>query len=223
MYTTRPGLILGFHGTDESVVRKVVLETQSLEFKENVWDWLGHGAYFWENSPSRALEFAETSSKRVGSSVKKPAVIGAVIDLNYCLDLLDYKNLSILKDAYDILKLTYKLSAFELPQNKPDKNGAQSDLLLRNLDRAVIETVHLINRKSNKAPFDSVRGVFWEGNLLYPNAGFREKDHIQICVRNPNCIKGFFIPRTRTHYVDIGPKDSGGGPEIVFDGSGLAA
>ena len=45
------------------------------------------------------------------------------------------------------------------------------------------------------SPFDSVRGVFWEGKELYKNAGFREKDHIQICIRNPNCIKGYFLPR----------------------------
>jgi hypothetical protein len=43
--------------------------------------------------------------------------------------------------------------------------------------------------------FDSVRGVFWEGKELYPGAGFMERNHIQICLRNPNCIKGFFIPR----------------------------
>ena len=36
---------------------------------------------------------------------------------------------------------------------------------------------------------------FWEGQKLYPNAGFREKNHIQICVCNPNCIKGYFLPR----------------------------
>ncbi|TSA32147.1 MAG: hypothetical protein D4R64_16610 [Porphyromonadaceae bacterium] len=41
----------------------------------------------------------------------------------------------------------------------------------------------------------SVRGVFFEGKELYPNSGFREKNHIQICVRNPNCIKGYFLPR----------------------------
>ena len=35
---------------------------------------------------------------------------------------------------------------------------------------------------------------FWEGQELYPNAGFREKNHIQICVCNPNCIKGYFLP-----------------------------
>lgn len=30
---------------------------------------------------------------------------------------------------------------------------------------------------------------------LYPSAGFREKDHIQIAVINPNCIKAFFKVR----------------------------
>ena len=44
-------------------------------------------------------------------------------------------------------------------------------------------------------PFDSVRGTFEEGNEMYPGAGFREKTHTQVCVRNLNCIKGYFIPR----------------------------
>ncbi len=44
-------------------------------------------------------------------------------------------------------------------------------------------------------PFDSVRGVFFEGNELYEGAGFLDKTHIQICIRNPNLIRGYFIPR----------------------------
>jgi len=44
-------------------------------------------------------------------------------------------------------------------------------------------------------PFDSVRAAYIEGEELYPNAGFNDKNHIQLCVRNPNCIKGFFMPR----------------------------
>jgi hypothetical protein len=63
------------------------------------------------------------------------------------------------------------------------------------LDCAVIQTLHEVREKSKLPPFDSVRGVFWEGSPLYPNAGFREKDHIQICIRNPNCVKGYFLPR----------------------------
>lgn len=42
--------------------------------------------------------------------------------------------------------------------------------------------------------FDTVREVFVEGDELYPIAGFKEKNHIQICVRNLNCIKGYFNP-----------------------------
>ena len=52
-----------------------------------------------------------------------------------------------------------------------------------------------LNKKANTHSYDSVKGVFWEGQELYPNAGFREKNHIQICVCNPNCIKGYFLPR----------------------------
>ena len=35
---------------------------------------------------------------------------------------------------------------------------------------------------------------------LYDGAGFLDKTHIQICIRNPNCIKGYFIPRKETDW-----------------------
>ncbi|MBB1441019.1 hypothetical protein H5202_20645 [Shewanella sp. SG41-4] len=41
---------------------------------------------------------------------------------------------------------------------------------------------------------DSVRGMFPEGDELYNGAGFRDKNHIQLCIVNPNCIIGFFDP-----------------------------
>ena len=78
----------------------------------------------------------------------------------------------------------------KLPENKKGKNT--DDLLLRNLDCLVIESVH---NERQPLSFDSVRGVFWEGQELYNNAGFKEKNHIQIYIRNPNCIKGYFLPR----------------------------
>lgn len=69
-----------------------------------------------------------------------------------------------------------------------------SDLLLRYRDCAVIEALHAYRRSSELDRFDSVRGMFAEGAPLYEDAGFHEKNHIQICVRNPNCIKGYFRP-----------------------------
>jgi hypothetical protein len=195
MYSTRPGLVLGFHGCDESVAMKVLTGEQFLKRSVNNYDWLGHGIYFWENSPSRAMEFAVHLQKfpeRSKGRIEKPAVIGAVINLGYCLDLLDYGNLQMLKSTgYDVLKSTSNFVDFL--ENK--SIGGIGDLLLRELDCAVIESLHKLKEKSHQPPFDSIRGIFSEGEVLYPNAEFREKDHIQICVRNPNCIKGFFMPR----------------------------
>jgi hypothetical protein len=82
----------------------------------------------------------------------------------------------------------------EIPNNKPI--GNEGDLLLRHLDCAVIETIHKFNKDDEqRQEFDSVRGVFFEGAALYADAGFKEKNHIQIAIRNPNCIKGYFMPR----------------------------
>ena len=50
-------------------------------------------------------------------------------------------------------------------------------------------------REGGLVPYDTVRSIFWEGNEIYPDAGFKEKNHIQICVRDAKLIKGFFIPR----------------------------
>ena len=44
--------------------------------------------------------------------------------------------------------------------------------------------------------YQTVRGAFWEGDELYPNAGFREKSHVQLVARDINCIKGYFRPIT---------------------------
>ena len=72
--------------------------------------------------------------------------------------------------------------------------GGSEDLLLKELDCRVIESLHKVRLDNGDRPFDSVRGAFMEGKEIYPNAGFKEKNHIQICIRNPNCIKGFFHP-----------------------------
>ncbi|MCK5154883.1 MAG: hypothetical protein KAQ69_00535 [Spirochaetales bacterium] len=83
-----------------------------------------------------------------------------------------------------------------MPINKKvDTNS--DDYPLRYLDCAVIQMIHQRNEWGKKTPYDSVRGVFWEGNAPYNTSGFREKNHIQINVRNPNCIKGYFIPRKK--------------------------
>jgi len=198
MYSKRSGLVLGFHGCDESVRDKIISQKSgSLKPSENLYDWLGNGVYFWENNYERALKYAEDLKKfpeRTTKPIKNPSVIGAVIDLGYCLDLMDSMFLKLLRDGYNLLVETQKEHGLAIPSNKTIRN--KGDLLLRDLDCAVIETIHQFNRiDKGRQEFDSVKGVFFEGKDLYPNAGFKEKNHIQIAIRNPNCIKGYFIPR----------------------------
>lgn len=108
MYSIKPGLILGFHGCDEEVANSIIKDKRSLLESHNNYDWLGHGVYFWEASPERALEFASYLRDNPGRSknpIHNPAVIGAVIDLGLCFDLLNYGMLQLLKTSYEIFKL----------------------------------------------------------------------------------------------------------------------
>lgn len=197
MYSRRTGFVLGFHGCDREIRDNIVSKKGVLlKASENRYDWLGHGAYFWENNHERALKFAHelkaNPPKGKENLIKEPAVLGAIIDLGYCLDLLDSKYLEVLKESYVILcEVTSKVGN-PMPENYTSSSG---ELLLRNLDCAVIQTAHEINSKLGRQEYDSVRGVFLEGDDLYVNAGFKEKNHIQIAIRNQSCIKGFFIPR----------------------------
>lgn len=198
MYSVLPSFILGFHGCDKDVAERVLGGHKKLRFSKNDYDWLGSGVYFWENNPKRAIEYARSIKKNphlCREKVKTPAVLGAVIDPGHCLNLLDSKNLQLIKESYLTLKSAMAAAGIDLPKNKRD--GQSDDLLLRRLDCAVIEMTHqlqdaLVEERKAHYEFDTVRAVFSEGKELYENAGFCSKNHLQICVRNPNCIKGFF-------------------------------
>ena len=194
-YELLPGLLLGFHGTDQSVVESVLCGERHLEPSKNSYDWLGNGVYFWEYSPQRALEFAEQAAQDGRSSKGKisvPAVIGAVIDPGRCLNLLEASALDQLRQAYDALSANDGALT--------PKNIGGIDKLQRHLDCAVIELLHEIRAESQLedgtplASYQTVRGAFWEGDELYPNAGFKEKNHVQLVVRDMRCIKGYFLP-----------------------------
>jgi hypothetical protein len=153
----------------------------------NLYDWLGNGIYFWENNAERAYQWAEVKADR--GDYKIPAVIGAVIDLGYCLNLTNSACVPILKVGFEMVQQRAERKSESVPQNR-----GGDDLLIRELDCAVIEQIHDYNEDVGLDVFDSVRGLFIEENEIYPNSGFREKTHVQICIKNPNCIKGYFNP-----------------------------
>lgn len=182
MYTKLPHLTFGFHGCSKETFEKIIYDKNPLNVSNNDYDWLGSGIYFWENNYERAADWAKKNHADY-------AVIGAVIDLGNCLNLSDSNSISILKKGYDVLKARFREE--ELPKNY----GKDRDRLVRKLDCAVIQHIHEYNKDRDITPFDSVRGVFIEGEPAYEGAEFYTKTHIQLCITNPNCIKGYFSPR----------------------------
>ncbi|WP_446741755.1 hypothetical protein [Silvibacterium acidisoli] len=136
------------------------------------------------------MEWAQVRSARIleieGRTVQ-PSVIGAVIDPGFCLDLISSNGIRVVEQAYADFTSVMAVSGVPMPENL-----GGHDLLLRNLDCAVINYLHVARKEAGERSFDTVRGVFTEGERVYPNSGFHHKTHTQICVRNPEKIHGVF-------------------------------
>lgn len=200
-----PEIVIGYHGCDRSVAERIFSGESELLGSNNDYDWLGNGIYFWEGSHDKALKWAEESR-----SVEDPAVVGAFLRLGNCLDLLDIEHIRELEATYQIVKKDFEKVGEELPKNTAKK--ADGIRYNRKLDCLIIERVHFYNNLSIQSKLglatmdmpaiqsdpdflDSVRGLFQEGDEIYENAGFRRENHIQLCIKNPNCIVGYFRPK----------------------------
>ena len=187
-----PSVVYGFHVCERERAMQVLNQHERhLKASDNAYDWLGHGIYFWESSIKRAEEYA--AQRLHPHKFKSPMIVGAVIELGNCLDLLDSDAIQQLAAAHRHLAAAMMVEGRPLPKNAAYKRGLP---MQRNLDCAVIETLHsIVSKTPGLKGYDSVRGAFMEGEPAYPGANFRMQDHIQICVRNPEkCIKGYFLP-----------------------------
>jgi hypothetical protein len=168
-----------------------LLKGEPFRPSNNEYDWLGPGIYFWEANPWRGLEFARESTRRKAATHDDPFVVGAIIELGLCCDLTTSSGIEWVRLAYARLEHQVAVSGRGLAKNS-------SDGLRRNLDCAVITSLHEILNSKGMQPIDTLRGVFIEGEPLYSGAGFYAKTHVQIVVRNPTCIQGVFrVPANR--------------------------
>jgi hypothetical protein len=160
---------------------------------DNAWDWLGDGIYFWEQNPQRALQYSiecASGQQRNKIRIKTPFVLGALIDLKTCFNLTESASISALKKGYDDYIEIASISKEPILQNVGPK---------RFLDCAVIKYIHKANQFLDKPLYyDTVRAAFSEGSPVYDGCEIREQTHIQISVRNEDCIKGYFLPKPFT-------------------------
>jgi hypothetical protein len=194
--------VVGFHGTTASVADRLV-NGGAFTPSSKSYEWLGKGIYFWEYAPKQAWWWAREHRK-----IKRPAVVGAMIRLGNCLDLLDPENVRWLKSQHDDIMEKWRQAKAPIPQNVRDK---------RSLDCAVLNWVYT-QSDAAPTPIETCRGVFvptdkskrvWRGSWIY------EEAHIQICVRNPQNILALWHVRADGRYgkgqegdeEDIGEED----------------
>lgn len=184
---------LGYHGCSEEAGKAILTSKEMLPSRKS-YNWLGSGRYFWDADPVRAWQWADENA----GSGEAPFVIGAVIDLQNCLDLTVQEDLRTLKKAGEAYRKHHASinPGKPLPENRTTVRGDQR-LTRADFDCAVIDFLHESLEERHKdneggEVFDTVRGFFFEGNALYDGSMFREKTHVQIAVVNPKCLVEIF-------------------------------
>jgi len=179
--------VVGYHGTTAAVADRLV-EGGAFTQSSKIYEWLGTGVYFWEYAPRQAWWWTKDLRKNA-----KPAVVGAMIRLGNCLDLLDPENVRWLKSVYGDMMGTWRQAKAQIPRNVRDK---------RYLDCAVLNWVYS-QSETSATPIETSRGVFvptdnkkrvWKGSWIY------EEAHIQICIRNPQNILALWHVRPSGRY-----------------------
>lgn len=175
-------LVIGYHGTRRETALKIVTQETTYKASHNDDDWLVHGIYFWEHAPQQAWEWAR---KRYAKS-SKIAVLGAVIRLRQCLDLLDPANGRLLQRLHADMKKAYKESGTPIKENANHKKYL--DCLTCEYAYAALE--------AGGMSVDSSRGVYvptGSSARLWTRSWLSKDAHIQLCIREPSCILGSWL------------------------------
>lgn len=190
-----------YHGCDVTTRDDLVSgRLRHLNHSNNQYDWLGPGAYFFEGDVERALLFAQAShhnpdKRYTAKPIATPAVVGAILQVQNWLDMTTQAGIKEFSLAYQAMVTGLNVAGTAIPANRP-ANEADTDVIYRALDNAVFTWLHAA-RASQEPPlpsFQAVRAAFHQGEKVAPTSGFHASTHIQIALRDNNCVLGWFLP-----------------------------
>lgn len=192
-------LVFAYHGCDVTLRDDLVSgRITQLNPSANKYDWLGGGAYFFENDYQRALLFASAAqanpTKRfTREPIATPAVVGAVLQFDFILDMTTQEGIEEYSLAYKAMVEYLTKNGQPEPKNsKADDDDA--DVIIRQLDSDVFNFMHQIRLDTGLAAFQAVRSAFPQGEEVAPSSAFKRRSHIQIALRENNCVRAWFLP-----------------------------
>ena len=157
---------------------RVVQGLQGYKPSENADDWLGHGIDFWEYAPKQAWAWAE-QRRRTWSPREDVAVLASMIRLGNCFDLLDPDNLDILAGFR---------REYEGRERRDGRVPRENHNKSKYLDCSIFQLAYAVFQTEGE-PVDTSRAVFVPSDeRLWSRSGLHRHAHIQLCVRNPECI-----------------------------------
>ena len=179
--------VIGFHGTDMDSAERLVAG-EDFEASDEDDEWFGKGIYFWEHAYKQAWWWARSHKQH-----RIPAVIGAVIRLGNCFDLLDPGNITVLRGFYEMMVEDMKANGIKPPLNVRTH---------RVLDCAIFNYMYNEFEQAS-TPLDTARAVYVPtsgSKRVCKGSWISEETHIQICVRNPKSILAVWHVREDGRY-----------------------
>lgn len=182
--------VVAFHGTRKSAAEKLISGT-AFGKSENDDDWLGHGIYFWEYAPQQAWWWAE---RRYGAA--DAAVVGSLVRLGRCIDLLDPSNASLLVAAHAELDEALTSAGQTIKHNA--NTHKYRDCAVFNYLFAKLEQSNILVESARAVfvPLKAGKGL----PRLWARSGVFRGAHIQLSVREPNNILAVWPVRRDGRY-----------------------
>ena len=177
--------VIAYHGTHAAIADAIIDGRASMRESANPYDWLGRGVYLWEWGYERAVHWAVARH-----GLDDAGVVGAVVQLGHCFDLMDVAFTRSLGDGAEHFVAAASAAGVTVPLNRgpdEDRGGRFFDCALINWWLPMVEA-------SEGRRIQTVRCGFVEGDRIHANAGIRARSHVQIAVRDPRCIVGVFRP-----------------------------
>ena len=178
--------MIGYHGTSAEAAARLVAG-EPFDASDEDDEWFGRGIYFWEHTFHQAWWRAKRKDR------SSPAVVGAVIRLGNCFDLLDSGNVASLREFHGKMIADMQAANVKIPVNVRSH---------RSLDCAVFNNMY-DEFEAEGTALDTARAVYVPTSTakrVYEGSWISEETHIQICVRNPRSILAVWHVREDGRY-----------------------